>query len=485
MKFKLKFCIIQFPFIIFLIYVGFFINVYNGHVDCECNLPRQLIKEIQSYSPIVNKIINATIAGKFKGKTWKELALFVDTFGPRFTGSRTLEVSIDYMLNRSKNYNLENVHGETVKVPHWVRGQESATVLKPRKINLAMLGLGYSVGTPKKGITAEAVVVNSFDDLKKLKNEIPGKIVIYNEKFVSYSETVEYRSRGASEAAKLGAVAVLIRSVTPFSLYTPHTGMMSYEANVTKIPAACITIEDATLLHRMFQRGKRIVVNLKMQARTLPVTQSRNVVAEIKGSAQPNKVVVVSGHIDSWDVGQGAMDDGGGAFASWASVVLLRLLNLRAKRTIRAILWTAEEMGTVGARQYIEAHKAEVRDLQFVMESDIGTFTPIGLEFTGTEKVKCILEQVMGLLSALNATQLRSPNAGPDISDWVDSGVPGGSLWNKNDKYFWFHHTNADTMLVEDPTSLDLATALFAAVSYVLADISVDLPHHTNELPEP
>ncbi|EGI65757.1 Plasma glutamate carboxypeptidase [Acromyrmex echinatior] len=296
----------------------------TAHDQNTCHLPNHLIQEIDSYAPIVHRIINESMQGSFKGTTWQDLATFVDKFGPRFTGTQVLEDAIDYVLNKSISLGLDNVHGEPATVPRWVRGSESATLLQPRQKNLALLGLGYSIGTPIKGITANAVVVNSFAELKKRAEEIPGKIVVYNQKFVSYGETVEYRSVGAIRAAELGAVAALIRSVTPFSLYTPHTGMMNYAENVTKIPAACITVEDATLLRRMADRGETIVINLKMEAKRYPDTQSRNVVADIIGSSAPEKAVVVSGHIDSWDVGIGAMDDGGGIFISWNALKLLK-----------------------------------------------------------------------------------------------------------------------------------------------------------------
>ncbi|XP_076183179.1 carboxypeptidase Q-like [Ptiloglossa arizonensis] len=443
----------------------------------KCNLSTKLIQEIDSYGPRIESIINETISGPFKGTTWKELSYFVDTFGPRLTGTKVLEKSIDYVLNKSFEFGLENIHGEPVAVPHWVRGQESATLLKPRRKDIALLGLGYSVGTPPEGITKEAIVVNSFKELEERKQEVLGKIVVFNQKYISYDKTVKYRISGATEASKYGAVAALIRSVTPFSLYTPHTGMQRYGPNVIKIPVACITAEDASLLKRMSDRGETIEINLKMEAKNLPDTMSRNVVAEIVGSTMPEKIVVVSGHIDSWDVGQGAMDDGGGAFISWQALRLLKQLNHRPRRTIRMIMWTGEELGIVGAHYYIKSHKVEEKNLQFVMESDLGTFMPLGLEFTGTEQVKCVLERIMRLLSPMGEMKLRNPNGGPDIENWVNAGVPGGSLWTSNEKYFYYHHSNADTMLVENPEALDRGTALFAAVSYLLADLSIDLPH--------
>ncbi|XP_017789701.1 PREDICTED: carboxypeptidase Q-like [Habropoda laboriosa] len=443
-----------------------------------CDLPKSLVQELESYKPFVQAIINETTLGSFKGTTWKELAYFVDKFGPRLSGSAALERSIDYVLNKSTEFGLENVHGEPVSVPHWIRFKESATLLRPRRKNIALLGLGTSVDTPPNGITAKVIVVNDFKELDDRRHEVPGKIVVFNEKFISYGETVKYRGNGATEASKYGAVAALIRSVTPYSLYTPHTGMQRYGVNVTKIPVACITAEDASLLRRMSDRDEIIVVNLKMQAKNLPDTISRNAIAEIKGSTMPEKVVIISGHIDSWDVGQGAMDDGGGAFISWQALKLLKHLNFKPRRTVRMIFWTAEEFGYVGAKYYIKSHKSEEKNLQFVMESDAGTFMPLGLQITGTEKVQCIVESIMKLLSSMGELNVSQPSEGPDISAWIDAGVPGGSLWNQNEKYFNYHHTNADTMLVEDPIALDRGTALFAAAAYVLADLSSDLPRH-------
>nr|XP_034179270.1 carboxypeptidase Q-like [Osmia lignaria] len=469
-------------FIIACLFRAHFAIAFSGITEVDvstCQLPPKLAQEIDSYAPIVKNIIKEATSGSFKGVTWNELSYFVDTFGPRLYGTEVLEQSIDYVLNKSIECGLENVHGEHVPVPHWIRGKESATLLKPRRKNIALLGLGYSVGTPPEGITARAIVVNSLDELHQRKNEVRGKIVVYNQKYVNYAETADYRVIGASVASRYGAVAALINSVTPFSLYTPHTGEQMYEQNVTKkIPAACITAEDAALLRRMSQRGNTIEINLKMEAKNLPDTISRNIVAEINGTTNPEKVVVVSGHIDSWDVGQGAMDDGGGAFVSWEALKLLKHLNLRPRRTIRMIMWTAEEAGMIGANHYIKAHKAEEHNLQFVMESDLGTFTPLGLEYTGTDEVKCILARILKLLSPMGKMGLRIPQLGPDIEAWAQAGVPAGSLWTQNEKYFYYHHTNADTMLLEDPEALDKGTAVFAAVAYVLADITVDLPRH-------
>ncbi|XP_020601912.1 carboxypeptidase Q-like, partial [Orbicella faveolata] len=303
-----------------------------------------------------------------------------------------------------------------------------------------------------------------------------GKIVVFNERWVDYRTSVIYRAHGAAEVAKVGGVASLIRSVTPFSIYSPHTGWQDYEQEVKKIPTACVTVEDAEMMARMAARGTKIVINLKMAAKKLPPVVSRNTVAEIKGSVYPEQVVLVGGHLDSWDVGQGAMDDGGGAFISWQALSVIRQLNLKPKRTMRMVLWTAEEVGLLGAKQYYNRHKGNAGNFSLVMESDYGTFVPKGITFNGGEKAQAIMREVMSLLKPINVTNLRVKNIGGEISFWVRDGVPGGGLDNANSKYFFFHHTNGDTMTVQDPDAMDLCAAVWAVVAYTVADLDEMLP---------
>jgi len=302
------------------------------------------------------------------GFAYNRLALFCDTFGPRFSGTTNLEHAIDWVLAEMKKDGLENVHSEDAMVPHWVRGQESAELLLPRPQKLAMLGLGGSVATPPEGITAEVLVVKSFADLSNHLAEAKGKIILFNEPFKTYHETVLIRTRGAMHAAQAGAVASLIRSVASFSMNTPHTGNMRYTNSLPKIPHAAITVEAADMLQRMADRGEKIVVRLKMDAKTLPDVKSRNVIGEIVGREKPEEVVIVSGHIDSWDVGQGAMDDGGGCVSAWESVRLMHKLGLRPRRTIRVVLWTNEENGIAGGKAYRKAHEKELANHVLAIE---------------------------------------------------------------------------------------------------------------------
>ncbi|CAH1134528.1 unnamed protein product [Ceutorhynchus assimilis] len=448
--------------------------------DDDCNLPEALITEIRSFEETANTIMNSILNGKFKGATFSELAEFVDTFGARVSGTKNLENAIDYVLDKMKSNNLENVHGEEAWVPHWVRNEETAQIILPRNINLPVLGLGGSVSTPKGGLEADAIVLNTFEQLDT--ENVTGKIVVFNEDWVSYAVTVKFRSKGASEAAKRGAVATLIRSVTSFSMSTLHTGWQQYEDGITAIPTASITKEDALLLQRIQDRQQRIRIKLNLQYTRYNDSLSRNSVAEIQGSLDPQKVVLVSGHIDSWDVGVGAMDDGGGAFISWYALVVLKQLGLRPRRTMRAVLWTAEEPGLVGWSAYNASHFHELDNFTFVMESDEGTFTPLGVEYAAGTEGGCIIKEIVKLLAPINATRAvaSARGVGSDISSWTESLIPGASLLNANERYIWFHHTQADRMEVLDPDNLDKATALWAVVSYIIADLSEDFPRSRN-----
>ncbi|XP_062987050.1 carboxypeptidase Q [Elgaria multicarinata webbii] len=433
-------------------------------------------KEIAGYSEVAKKIINLAVYGKAQNRSYERLTLFVDTIGPRLSGSRNLELAIQYMYKALRKDGLENVHLEPVKIPHWERGKESALMVEPYNHSIAMLGLGGSIATPPEGITAEVLVVSSFDELHKKAQEAHGKIIVYNQRYINYGETVLYRSRGAVEAAKVGAKASLIKSIAPFSINSPHTGIQSYTSDVPKIPTACISVEDAEMMARMSSRGTKIIVTLKMGAKTYPQADSFNTVAEIVGSKYPEQVVLVSGHLDSWDVGQGAMDDGGGAFISWEALSLIKDLGLRPKRTLRLVLWTAEEQGGVGAEQYYQLHKVNISNFDVVMESDEGTFMPTGLAFKGSDKARNVIKEVMKLLKPINITNVFENGGGTDINYWIQDGIPGASLRDDITKYFWFHHSQGDTMTVQDPTEMNLCAAVWAVVSYVIADMEEKVP---------
>ena len=425
------------------------------------------------YQPEAGRLTQAATNSVFG---FSRLATLCDTFGPRFTGSKNLESAIDWCLAEMKKDGFQNVRGEEVTVPRWVRGRESVELISPRRRELPMLALGGSVGTPTEGITADVLVVSGFDDLTQRAAEAKGKIVLFNVPFTEYRETVIVRTQGAIHAARAGAVASLIRSVGPFSMQTPHTGGMSYADGVKKIPHAALSLEDANMLSRMQARGEPLRVRLKMEARTLADGISRNVVAEIPGTEKPEEIVIVSGHIDSWDVGQGAMDDGGGCLAAWEAARLMLKLGLRPRRTVRVVLWTNEENGMRGARAYAKRHEAALARHTLAIESDSGVFRPTGFGFLGSGRGMEIIRGVAKLLDPIGSGNVAKGCRGADVLKLVRGGVPVMHLEVDREKYFWFHHTDADTIDKLNPAEFNRCVAAMAVMAYVIADLPETLP---------
>lgn len=433
--------------------------------------PNPIQREYQAAADRILAAATADSAG------WNKLAELTDNFGNRISGSDALERAIDWILARMKREGLDNVRGEPAMVPRWVRGHEKAELLQPRYLSMPMLGLGMSVGTPKGGIEAEVLVVSSFDELAARGAEARGKIVLYDAPFVNYGATVQYRATGANVASRLGAVGVLIRAVGPFGMRTPHTGaMFPYDSTTAKIPAAAISMEDAAMLHRMQARGQRIVVRLEMEAQLLPDSPSRNVMGELLGRETPDEVVVFGGHIDSWDVGTGAMDDGGGVVAAWEAVRLLKQLGLRPRRTIRAVGWTNEENGGRGGEAYLEAHRKELDKHVAAIESDGGTFKFRGFGFTGGDSAFAIINQISTLFKPLGVDSATAGGGGADIGPIMGLGVPGLGHNVDGTRYFWYHHTEADNVDKIDPKEFGENVAAMAIMAYVLADLPQPLP---------
>jgi carboxypeptidase Q len=428
------------------------------------------------YGPAADRLIQAALGDS---AAYTRLGELVDRFGHRFSGSASLERAIDWIIAEMKKDGLQNVRGEPVMVPRWVRGRESVELIAPRRDTLSMLGLGGSVGTPAAGIEAEVMVVSSFDELTRRAAEARGKIVLFDVPFTNYGQTVVYRSNGAIAAAQAGAVASLIRSVASYSIKSPHTGSMRYDSTVPRIPHAALSIEDAMLIHRLIDRGERVRVRIKMEARTLPDAQSRNVMGEVVGRERPDEVVVLGGHIDSWDVGQGAMDDGGGVVAAWEAVRLIHKLGLQPRRTIRVVGWTNEENGTRGGNGYRDAHRNQLDKHVLAIESDGGVFKPEGFGFSGTDQAFAIVQQVGTLLERIGAGTITRGGGGADIGPIMQLGVPGMGLNVDGTRYFWFHHSEADTLDKLNPREVALCVAAMAVMAYVIADLPEPLPRAT------
>ena len=426
-------------------------------------------KYVETSLKIISKSLTDSTA-------YNRLGYMCDTFGPRLSGSKNLENATNWILKEMKNDGFENVRGEKVAVPTWIRGKESATLLSPFKKELSMLGLGGSIATPRGGLKAEVIVVNDWDELESRSNEVPGKIVLFNAPFTSYGETVAYRYSGASAAAKHGAVASLIRSIGPWSMNTPHTGVMAYDDDVQKIPHAALTMEDAMMLSRIHDRDDKIIVKLDMNARMVADRWSQNVLGEIKGSIYPDEVVVVGGHIDSWDVGQGAQDDGGGCIAAWEAVRLIKELGLKPKRTIRCVLWTNEENGGKGNKGYRDMHMDEMDKHVLAIESDGGVFSPKGFGFSGNDSARKIVEEIHALMKPIGANTISEGGRAADVTPLNDEGVPVMSLKVDGSKYFWYHHNNADSFDNVDFNEFNRCVAAIAIMAYVVADLDEPLP---------
>ena len=426
-------------------------------------------KYVETSLKIISKSLTDSTA-------YNRLGYMCDTFGPRLSGSKNLKNAINWILKEMESDGLENVRGEKVSVPTWIRGKESITLLSPFKKELSMLGLGGSISTPRGGMKAEVIVVNDWDELESRSNEVSGKIVLFNAPFTSYGETVAYRYSGASAAAKHGAVASLIRSIGPWSMDTPHTGVMAYKDDVQKIPNAALTMEDAMMLSRIHDRNDKIIVKLDMSARMVADRWSHNVLGEIKGAIYPEEVVVVGGHIDSWDVGQGAHDDGGACIASWEVLRLIKELGLKPKRTIRCVMWTNEENGGKGNKGYRDMHLDEMDKHVLAIESDGGVFSPEGFGFSGSNSARDLVDEIHELMKPIGANTISEGGRAADVAPLNDEGVPVMSLKVDGSKYFWYHHTEADTFDKIDFNEFNRCIAAMAIMAYVVADLDEPLP---------
>jgi len=424
-------------------------------------------------------------------ESWKKLSYLCDFIGARLSGSESLEKAVKWAEQSMIEDGLENVRLQPVLVPHWVRGTESATLVHPRTLELNMLGLGRSIGTPPGGISAEVLPVQNFAELAALPEEaVHGKIVLWNVPFTSYGETVKYRSTGGMVASRKGAVASLLRTVGKRSLDNPHTGAQSEQKkDVAPIPAAALSIEDAELIARLAAAGAKPQVHLSMEARMLPDALSHNVVGEVRGRELPDEIVVVGGHLDSWDVGQGAHDDGGGCIVAMEAVRLLHQAGIRPRRTVRAVLWTNEENGTRGAKEYHRIARDRREAHVAAIECDGGVENPWGFGVSVRKagpveedkdnevdparqaRALAILREFALWIAPVEADSIGEGGGGADIDPLMDDGVPGLALQTPMELYWDIHHSHADTLDKIDPAALRRNVAAMAVMVYLLADV--------------
>jgi Peptidase family M28/PA domain len=451
----------------------------------------------ETYKEPAQRLIEAALADQ---EGMQRLQYLCDRIGNRVSGSASLERAIQWAAAEMKKAGLENVQTPPVKVPKWVRGTESATMIEPVHKPLTMIGLGMSVGTPKEGITAQVVAVKNFDELTALgKDHVTGKIVLYNPVWEGYGQTVMYRTSGASRAAALGAVGVLVRSMTGVSLQTPHTGALNYQAGIGKIPAAAISTEDAAMIERLVKSGTTVQVRLAMEAHQEPDADSHNVMGEIRGREKPEEVVVLGGHIDSWDIGQGANDDGSGIMATFQAVALIKKLGLQPRRTIRVVFWVNEENGGAGGKAYRAMVGDAVKNHVAAIEMDGGAEKPVGFGFgsggggfggLGRRQAPGVADpaeerrppstsagsfaravEIGKLLDGIEGGKMSPGGGGEDIGPLLADGVPGFGVRTVGLHYFDWHHTDADSFDKIVPREFQLNVASLAVLSYVLADM--------------
>jgi carboxypeptidase Q len=428
---------------------------------------------------------------------YRQVGHLSNNIGPRLAGSAQAAKAVEYVAGELKAIGCD-VQLEKVMVPHWMRGEETAALVQfPGQAEnttqkIVLCALGASVATPPEGLTAGVVAVRNFDELKALPREnVAGKIVLFNYPFdkqmaaegrggEAYSEAVVYRGDGPSAAARQGAVACLVRSAGGADYRLPHTGQTNYAADAAKIPAAAVTAEDADLIVDLARQGA-VKMKLVLTPQTLPEAESANVIGDIKGSEHPEQVVIVSGHLDSWDLGTGAIDDGAGVAVSMEAANLIAKFRLKPKRTIRVIAWMNEENGSAGSKQYAKDHETEWANHFAAMEIDGGAGHPIGINVKGKPEVKAMLKAVAAILQDSGAGMLSLvEHCGADIEPMEKAGVPAFSPIQDGRFYFNYHHTAADTLDKIVPKELAENSAVVAVLAYALANMEQPLPRGDN-----
>ncbi|HEY7302063.1 MAG TPA: M20/M25/M40 family metallo-hydrolase [Xanthobacteraceae bacterium] len=423
---------------------------------------------------------------------WQQVAHLSENIGPRLAGSLQAEAAVNYVANELRRLGLE-VKLEDVTVPHWVRGEEKAELTKyPGQAagtvqKIVLTALGNSAATPADGLTADVVVVSDFDELTALGHDkVAGRIVLFNEKFdkrmaaagragAAYSQAVAYRGRGPRAAATLGAVAALVRSVGSADYRLPHTGASGRAG----IPAAAVAAEDADLLAHLTQQG-RVVMHLVLTPQTLPDVVSHNVIADLKGSEHPEQIVIVSGHLDSWDLATGATDDAAGVAVAMAAAELCKRLGLTPRRTLRVVAWMNEENGGSGNKRYMAEYESSLSNHIAAIESDLGAGHPLGFAGMFSASARAPLRQIAKVLSPIGATLVEESGHAPaDVSPMGRRGVPAFGLMQDERTYFNYHHTAADTLDKIDPQELAENAAVMVVLGFALADMPEALPRVT------
>jgi len=433
------------------------------------------------YQDVAEKIYDLSLS---EGQAYEMLRELCLNIGPRLSGSTQAAAAVDWGRQKMLSYNLDNVHLQPITVEHWVRGEvERAKVVNSKKVGsveLTVCALGRSIGTPELGITGPVIEVQNFEKVQALGKKAKGAIIFYNrsfdrkqrQMFAAYSGAVNQRGLGAIEAAKVGASAVLVRSMTSRIDDAPHTGAMRYDEKVEKIPAAAISTLDADFLSKLLKEEKDLQINLQLNCKTLPDAHSANVIGEITGSEKPEEVILLGGHLDSWDKGHGAHDDGSGCVQSIEALRLIKTLDLKPKRTIRAVLFMNEENGVGGGRAYGKLVGESGPKHIAAIESDRGGFTPRGIsvQLKANDSRFQKIQSWSYLFSSIRADQIEVGYGGVDISPLMEHGAVAMGLVVDSNRYFDYHHSDNDTFDKVNERELEMGASTMAIMAYVIAN---------------
>lgn len=401
--------------------------------------------------------------------------------GPRLTGSPRAAAAVELMRQEMIELGLENVHLEPTVVGRWVRGEveEARLVSSPLgTISLSICALGGSVSTPEEGISAKVAEVGSFEELKALGEKARGKIIFFNrsmdptcvDTFQAYGEAAEQRVLGAVEAAKAGGIAALVRSLTLGESDFPHTGLMKYSPEAARLPSAAISTQGANILSRSLKSDPDLFVYLKTSCSALPPVTSYNVVGEIKGAEAPDEIILLGAHLDSWDLGEGAHDDGAGCAHVIEALRLLKSTDIRPKRTVRGVLFMDEEFGGTGGRDYARSERRRGERHLAALESDRGGFLPVGFGIGGGKAVLGKVQRWHPLLQPLGILWIRPGGGGVDIGPLAESGTVLMGIVPDSQRYFDIHHCSQDVLAAVHPRELELGAIATAILGFLLAE---------------
>lgn len=430
----------------------------NDHTDAAAVLKNNGLQELYAYEMLQDLTMNV---------------------GHRLSGSTGYEKAVQWAAEELRKAGADSVWVEPVLVPKWVRGdvERASASTGAKKYELTICALGGTVGTPKKGISGEVIEVQSFDEVRKLGESARGKIIFFNRPFdrlkvntgEAYGGAVDQRTSGAIEASRVGAIGVLVRSMTNAIDDEPHTGTMHYNDSIPKIPSAAVSTLDANMLSELLHKERRVLVSIELSAKSYADILAHNVIGEIRGSEYPHEIVLVGGHLDSWDKGTGAHDDGSGVVHCIETIRLIKSLQMKPKRTIRAVLFANEENGLKGAKAYAGREMNKNEKHIAAIESDAGGFLPRGFGVTSDSVKFEKIQSYSSLLESVGSGQILNGGGGADISQLIADSTVMIGLNPESQRYFDYHHSNHDTIDKVHPRELELGAIAMSILAWVIA----------------